>query len=69
MAVEKAIELIGTGPTLQEAVQEALDRAELTLRGITAFDVEHVGGTLENGRVEYRVRVVVWFALLESIHG
>jgi flavin-binding protein dodecin len=69
MAVEKAIELIGTGPTLQDAVQEALDRAELTLRGITAFDVEHVGGTVENGRVTYRVRVRVWFALLEPVHG
>ena len=69
MAVEKALELIGTGPTPQDAVQEALDRAELTLRGITAFDVEHVGGTVENGRITYRVRVVVWFALLEPIHG
>jgi flavin-binding protein dodecin len=29
--VQKAIELIGTGATIQDAVTEALDRARMTL--------------------------------------
>jgi flavin-binding protein dodecin len=69
MAVEKAIELIGTGPTLQDAVAEALDRAGLTIQGITSFDVEQISGALEGARITYRARVRIWFTLLEPVHG
>lgn len=69
MAVEKAIELIGTGATLQEAVEEALDRAGLTLQGITAFEVDRIEGTVDGARITYRARVRVWFTLLEPVHG
>ena len=69
MAVEKAIELIGTGPTLQEAVEEALDRAGLTLQGITSFEVDRIEGAVDGARITYRARVRVWFTLLEPVHG
>ena len=69
MAVEKAVDLIGTGPTVEEAVAEALDRANLTLEGVTSFDVVSVSGTLDGRRVTYRVRLRVWFTLLERMHG
>ena len=69
MAVEKAVELTGTGTTVEEAVSEALDRAALTLEAITAFDVEQVSGVLDGSRVTYRVRLKVWFTLLERVHG
>ena len=69
MAVEKAIELIGTGPTLQDAVTEAIDRAGLTIRGITSFEVEHVAGVVEEARITYRARVRVWFTVMEPVHG
>ena len=33
MAVQKAVELTGTGATVEDAIGEALDRARLTLEG------------------------------------
>jgi flavin-binding protein dodecin len=69
MAVEKAIELIGTGPTLQDAVAEAVDRAGLTIRGITSFEVEQIAGVVEEARITYRARVRVWFTVMEPVHG
>lgn len=69
MTVQKAIELIGTGDSIQDAVTEALDRARLTLEGITGFDVQHISGAVEGGRIAYRVQLRVWFTLLERMHG
>jgi flavin-binding protein dodecin len=69
VAVEKAVDLVGTGATVEEAVTEALDRASLTLEGVTSFDVVSVSGTLDGARVTYRVRLRVWFTLLERMHG
>lgn len=69
MTVQKAVELIGTGPTIQDAVTEALDRARLTLDGITAFEMADVSGVVDGDAVEYRVQLRVWFTLLERMHG
>jgi flavin-binding protein dodecin len=69
VTVQKAIELIGTGDSIQDAVTEALDRARLTLEGVTGFDVQHISGALEGGRTVYRVELRVWFTLLERMHG
>jgi flavin-binding protein dodecin len=69
MAVDKAVELTGTGPTVEEAVSEALDRAILTLEGITSFEVRKIRGVVEGSRVTYRVQLRVWFTLLERMHG
>jgi flavin-binding protein dodecin len=67
--VDKAVELTGTGASIEEAVAEALDRAGLTLDAITTFDVEHVSGAVDGNLVTYRVRVKVWFTLLERVHA
>ena len=69
MAVQKAIDLTGTGPSVEEAVAEAVDRAGLTLEGISRFDVVALSGAVENGRLVYEAHVRVWFALLERVHG
>ena len=69
MTVQKAVELIGTGDSVQDAVTEALDRARLTLEGITSFEVTRISGTLEGAVTEYRVELRVWFVLLERMHG
>jgi flavin-binding protein dodecin len=69
MAVAKAVELIGTGPSIEQAVDEALDRAGLTLEGITGFEVAHIAGELTDAGRVYRVRLTVWFTLLERMHG
>jgi flavin-binding protein dodecin len=69
VTVQKAVELIGTGDSIQDAVAEALDRARLTLEGVTGFDVQHISGALEGSRIVYRVELRVWFTLLERMHG
>lgn len=69
MTVQKAIDLIGSGDTIQDAVTEALDRARLSLQGITSFEVQQVSGTLDGSATVYRVELRVWFTLLERMHG
>jgi flavin-binding protein dodecin len=69
VSVDKAVELSGTGASIEEAVSEALDRAGMTLDAITSFDVERVSGTVDGNLVTYQVRVKIWFTLLERVHG
>jgi flavin-binding protein dodecin len=69
MTVQKAVELSGTGDSIQEAVTEALDRARMTLEGITGFEVVRISGTVEGAGAEYRVELRVWFDLRERMHG
>ena len=69
MAVQKAVELTGTGVTVEDAVGEALDRARLTLEGITSFELRRVSGVVEGARTTYQVELRVWFTLLERMHG
>jgi flavin-binding protein dodecin len=69
VAVQKTIELAGTGDTVEDAVQEALDRAQSTLEGVTSFEVREISGIVEDGRTVFRVELRVWFTLLERLHG
>lgn len=69
VAVQKAVELTGSGTSVEDAVTEALDRAGLTLQGVTSFEVRRVSGTVDGSRVTYQVEVQVWFTLLEPVHG
>jgi flavin-binding protein dodecin len=69
MSVQKAVDLIGTGDSIQDAVTEALDRARLSLEGITGFEVQRVSGTVDGSATAYRVELRVWFTLLERMHG
>ena len=69
VSVDKAIELIGTGDTIQDAVEEALDRAQMSLEGITTFEVQQISGALDGGKPSYRVQLRVWFTLMERMHG
>jgi flavin-binding protein dodecin len=68
MAVEKSIDLTATGPTIEEAVAEAVDRASLTLRGVSSFEVERIEGLVENGEVSYKILVRVSFIIKEHVH-
>jgi dodecin len=69
VSVQKAVDLTGSGDTIQDAVTEALDRARLTLEGITSFEVRHISGEVDEGRTSYRVELRIWFTLLERMHG
>lgn len=69
MGVQKAIDLIGTGDSIQDAVTEALDRARLSLEGITSFEVQRISGVVDSSAVAYEVQLRIWFTLLERMHG
>jgi flavin-binding protein dodecin len=69
VAVKKAIDLVGTGVSIQDAVTEALDRARLSLQGITSFEVRHISGVVDGASETYEVQLRVWFTLLERMHG
>jgi flavin-binding protein dodecin len=69
VTVEKAVELIGTGDSVQDAVAEALDRARMSLEGITGFEVTRISGVVDGAATEYRVEMRVWFVLRERMHG
>ena len=68
MSVEKSIDLTATGPSIEEAVEEAVHRASLTLRGLTSFEIERIEGVIEDGRVSYRVLVRISFQIKEQLH-
>jgi flavin-binding protein dodecin len=69
VAVLKAVELIGSGASVEDAVAEAVDRAGLTLEGITGFEVRRLSGEVDGARITYRVQLRVWFTLHERMHG
>lgn len=69
MTVQKAIDLVGSGDTIQDAVSEALDRARLSVEGITSCEVKQIVADVDDAAVTYRVEVRVWFTLLERMHG
>jgi flavin-binding protein dodecin len=69
VAVQKAVELTGTGTSIQEAVSEALDRARLTLEDVTSFEVQRITGRVDEIETTYLVELRVWFTLLERMHG
>jgi flavin-binding protein dodecin len=69
VSVQKAIDLSGSGETIQDAVAEALDRARESLEGITAFEVQRISGVVDESSTTYQVEIKVWFTLLERMHG
>ena len=68
MSVEKSIDLTATGPSIEDAVSEAVHRASLTLRGLTSFEIERIEGVVDDGEVSYRVLVRVSFVIKEQLH-
>jgi flavin-binding protein dodecin len=68
MAVEKSIDLTATGATIEAAVEEAVHRASLTIKGLTRFEVENIEGLIDAGEVTSRVRVRVDFVIKEKVH-
>lgn len=68
MAVEKSIELTATGPSIDEAIAEAVHRASLTLKGISSFEVQRIEGLVSGDEITYRVLMRLTFALKERIH-
>ncbi|MFN2593296.1 MAG: dodecin family protein [Actinomycetota bacterium] len=68
MSVEKSIDLAATGPTIEDAVAQAVGRAGLTIRGIKSFEVVDIEGTVDSDELQYRVLVRIWFVVKEQVH-
>ncbi len=69
MAVQKAVDLSGSGRSVEDAVAEAIDRAGLTLDAINSFDLVEISGVVDGAQITYLVKLRVWFTLLERMHG
>jgi len=67
MAVARQTQIIGASAhSWEDAVRNALQRANKTLRGITGMEVLKENAAIKNGKVtEYRATVLVTFVLDE----
>jgi len=65
MAVARITEVIGSSDkSWDDAVHQALDRANKTIRGLTGIEVTKMNAHIENGKVsEYRAHVRITFIL------
>jgi flavin-binding protein dodecin len=63
--IYKKIELVGSSPNgIEEAVKNALMRAEKTIRNMRWFEVTETRGEIENGKVNHwQVTLKVGFTL------
>lgn len=64
MSLAKVIEVIAEGPTMEEAVENAVIDASKTVHNIKSVYVENMQGIVEgNSIAKYRVNVKVTFIL------
>ncbi|HEX3558257.1 MAG TPA: dodecin family protein [Pyrinomonadaceae bacterium] len=62
--VFKGVEIVGTSDqSFSHAIEVAVARARQTLRELSWFVVEEMRGGLQKGRLEYQVRLRVFFKL------
>ena len=65
MAVARVSQIIGASPhSCEDAVRNALERANKTIRGITGIEIVKENAAVEGGKIaEYRATVNVTFVL------
>jgi flavin-binding protein dodecin len=68
MSIEKSIDLTATGSSVEDAVAQAVERASLTLKGVSGFEIERIDGLVDGGEITYRVLVRVSFVIKEQLH-
>lgn len=63
--IYKKIELVGSSPTsIEDAVNNAINRASKTIRNMRWFEIGEVRGHIENNKVDHwQVTVKVGFTL------
>jgi flavin-binding protein dodecin len=68
MAVARITEIVGSsGKSWDDAVQNALKRANKTLRGLTGLEVTKMNASIRNGKIEeYRAHIRITFILEDS---
>jgi flavin-binding protein dodecin len=64
----KVIELVGTSDVgVTEAINEAVNRAAQTLRGLDWFEVDNIRGQIENQRIAwYQATVKIGFRVMSE---
>lgn len=69
MAVARKTEVIGSSPkSWDDAVLQALKRANKTIRNLTGLEVEKLNAKVEKGKiVEYRAHVSITFILEDTV--
>jgi flavin-binding protein dodecin len=68
VSVEKSIDLTATGSSIEQAVEEAVSRAKLTLQGVSSFEIERIDGIVGEEDLSFRVLVRVSFVVKEHVH-
>lgn len=68
MSIEKSIDLTATGSSVEDAVAQAVERASLTLKGVSGFEIERIDGIVDGTEITYRVLVRVSFVIKEQLH-
>lgn len=65
MAVARITEIIGSSPkSWDDAVSNALKRANKTLRGLTGLEVTKMNASINKGKIaEYRAHIKITFIL------
>ena len=69
MAVARITDVIGSSTkSWEDAVQNALARANKTLRNLTGLEVTKMNAHIENGKItEYRAHVRITFILEDTL--
>ncbi|MBP8252771.1 MAG: dodecin family protein [Herpetosiphon sp.] len=69
--VYKKIELVGSSPnSVEEAIQNAVNKASQSLRNLRWFEVVETRGQIENGNVaHYQVTLKIGFTLDDGDDG
>jgi flavin-binding protein dodecin len=64
----KVVDLVGTSPdSIDQAIQNAIERASKTLRGLDWFQVTETRGHIENGRIaHFQVSLKVGFQIIDD---
>jgi flavin-binding protein dodecin len=64
----KVVDLVGTSTKgIDEAIQNAIDRASKTLRGLDWFEVTETRGHIQNGKIaHYQVGLKVGFQIIDD---
>jgi flavin-binding protein dodecin len=63
----KLVELVGSSSSgLQDAIENAIERAGQTLRGLDWFEVREIRGTIQDGKVGwFQVKMGIGFRVLD----
>ncbi len=65
--VYKLIELVGSSPSgIDDAIQNAVNRASETMRGLDWFEVREIRGNISEGEIRwYQVKLGVGFRVMD----